>query len=212
MQALLTVWNDCVPSAREDYERWYTEEHLPERLSLPGFDAGHRYEAVIADRLYFTFYEVCSVEVLRNQSYLSRLDDPTPWTRRIMPAFTNAVRTVCAVTARYGDIQGAHMVTLRRQAGPAGEVSSLLSGAVAAEGVTRVQIWTATKTQTPSTAEARTRPAADGLIQEALISEFLRVADALSFAAKLESNHASLGQIGVYSHLCSLHRRGGSST
>jgi len=43
---LLMVWAD-VPANREDeFNRWYNEEHVPERLAVPGFLSAARYEAV----------------------------------------------------------------------------------------------------------------------------------------------------------------------
>ena len=43
---LLMVWAD-VPAEKEDeFNRWYDEEHLPERMAIPGFLGGARYRAV----------------------------------------------------------------------------------------------------------------------------------------------------------------------
>lgn len=207
MRHLLAVWNDCSPAARADYERWYTQEHLPERISIPGFICGHRYEAHIGDRRYFTYYETESAATLHGEAYLRRLENPTDWTRRIMPAFTNALRTVCALTERRGRVAGAHVVTLRREAAHAGGALSALMARVAAEA-TRVQIWSATEAQTPPTAEARIRPGKDSRIREALVADFLRLDDAVAFAEALARDSDAQGEIGVYSHLCSLYREG----
>ena len=33
---LLLVYSDVAPENDEEYNRWYNEEHIPERLSIPG--------------------------------------------------------------------------------------------------------------------------------------------------------------------------------
>jgi len=44
--ALLMVWADVPPDKEQEFNRWYNEEHLAERLAVPGFLSGARYEAV----------------------------------------------------------------------------------------------------------------------------------------------------------------------
>ncbi|GIR54406.1 MAG: hypothetical protein CM15mP62_18770 [Rhodospirillaceae bacterium] len=43
---VLAIWNDCAVGSEETYEKWYQTEHLPERLSIPGFKNGRRYQAL----------------------------------------------------------------------------------------------------------------------------------------------------------------------
>ena len=43
---LLLVYSDVAPENDEEYNRWYNEEHIPERLSIPGVLDAARYEAV----------------------------------------------------------------------------------------------------------------------------------------------------------------------
>src|SRR5689334_3313392 len=103
MTGILAVWNDCVPENEADYVRWYVGEHLPERVGVAGFRRGWRYEAVSADPHYFTYYDTDAPEVLESPAYLARLQNPTPWTRRIMTStIRNATRTVCARSMQLG--------------------------------------------------------------------------------------------------------------
>ena len=46
MAGILAVWNDCAPEGLAHFERWYNREHLQERVAVPGFRRGRRYEAV----------------------------------------------------------------------------------------------------------------------------------------------------------------------
>src|SRR3546814_18625860 len=62
-------------------------------------------------RSYFTYYETETQQVLSSPVYLVRLENPTERTRAVMPFFTNASRTVCGLSARFGDSMGAKAAT-----------------------------------------------------------------------------------------------------
>ena len=47
---ILAIWHDVDAAIGDEYERWYFREHLPERVAVPGFLAGRRYEAVSGRR------------------------------------------------------------------------------------------------------------------------------------------------------------------
>lgn len=101
--AFLAIWNDVDPAVEAEYNRWHSVEHVPERVGVAGFRQGRRYVAEDAARhRYFTLYELEDAQVLGSPGYLSRLNDPTPWTQRMMPAFRNFVRGGCHVMASQG--------------------------------------------------------------------------------------------------------------
>jgi len=93
-EAALAVWLECGPEAEADFDRWYREQHLAERVAVPGFLRGRRYQAVRGAPKYFALYETESAEVLRSPAYLERLNSPTEWTRRVMPTVRNFTRGV----------------------------------------------------------------------------------------------------------------------
>ncbi|QHE84147.1 DUF4286 family protein [Hydrogenophaga sp. BPS33] len=94
-QATVISWNRVAPAARAEFEQWHTEEHLPERLGIPGFLRGRRYQAIEADRDYLIVYEVRDFDVLQSAAYLTRLNAPTPWTRRVTGTMRDPVRGLC---------------------------------------------------------------------------------------------------------------------
>jgi len=202
MKGILAVWNDCSAQMEACYEHWYKTEHLPERLCIPGFIAANRYEAIEASRKYFTYYETETQQVLSSPAYLERLESPTELTRAVMPFFTNASRTVCGLSARFGDSMGAKAVTFHwRDKGE--DISELAAELVRLPGVTRTQIWTASAEQTPPTAEARARNASDELIARALIVDCLRENDVREIARRLASDSRMAdAEIGMYTLLC----------
>ena len=76
MTGILSVWNDCAPEGLEHFERWYNGEHLMERVGVPGFRFGRRYELVSGgDRRFMAFYEVDSPAVLTSRPYVERLEN-----------------------------------------------------------------------------------------------------------------------------------------
>lgn len=93
---------DVAPEAVTEHDAWHTHEHLPERLSIPGFRRGTRWVALSGQPRYCVIYEVATLAVLTSPAYLERLNDPSPWTRKMMPFYRGMSRGLCAVTGSFG--------------------------------------------------------------------------------------------------------------
>jgi hypothetical protein len=104
---------DIEPAAIEEHDRWHTHEHLPERLSIPGFRRGTRWIATGGGPRYMVLYEVESLATLASEAYLARLNAPTPWTARMMPHYRGMVRGLCAVRGSFGPGQGGAAALIR---------------------------------------------------------------------------------------------------
>jgi hypothetical protein len=116
-KAFIVMWHDITEHAEADYDRWHTREHMPERLSIPGFRRGRRgVDWDLARHRYLTIYEGDSVDVFGSPSYLERLNNPTPWTARIAPEVRNFIRGACDVAASVGQGVGGVTMTIRIQA------------------------------------------------------------------------------------------------
>jgi hypothetical protein len=83
--ALLMVWTDVPADAEGEFNRWYNEEHIAERLSVPGSLNAARYEAVKGGPKHLACYELESAAVLESPAYKRVQASPTPWTRRCSP-------------------------------------------------------------------------------------------------------------------------------
>jgi hypothetical protein len=210
MTGILAIWNDIAPEGYAHFERWYIREHLQERVGVPGFRFGRRYEAASgADRRFFAFYEVESPAVLSSPAYVERLENPTPWTQQTMRSFRNAVRTVCDLRAASGDLIGSHAVVLRADAAmaPTPAAEALVRDLAGGDGVARVQLWTAAAQQTRAdTAEMKIR-GPDQVVAGAFVVECLRRSDAERVAGSLAVPPAALGisgasVLGIYELLC----------
>jgi hypothetical protein len=112
-RAAVAMWYDVPPDARAEWEDWHTHEHMPERLGIPGFLRGSRWIAASGELSYFGFYETARLATITSGPYLERLNDPTPWSRRMMPHHHNMVRSLCRVCARFGGGLGQAVATIR---------------------------------------------------------------------------------------------------
>ena len=132
-KAAVAMWCDVAPEARDELDDWHAHEHMPERLSIPGFLRGSRW--VSADGgSYFMLYEAKDEATITSGPYLERLNDPSAWSRKMMPQHRNMVRSLCRVVASEGAGLGGAMLTLRFPARPRFDIAGLGSrqGLVAA--------------------------------------------------------------------------------
>lgn len=100
--AFLAMWNACNPS-RRDYDAWHTLEHVPERLSVPGFLGARRYvggEGPLPE--YLTVYGLSGLDVLDSRPYRDLLDRPTQWSSEIRPDLSDVIRHGCRTLSRFG--------------------------------------------------------------------------------------------------------------
>lgn len=100
--AAVAMWWDVAPEMRAEWEDWHTTEHMPERLAIPGFLRGTRWAAESGEPSYCIVYEVANLETMTRGPYLDRLNNPTPWSRKMMPHHRNMVRSLCTVRAGWG--------------------------------------------------------------------------------------------------------------
>lgn len=123
---------DVEPDAIGEHDRWHTHEHLPERLRIPGFRRGTRWVVTGDGPRYMVLYEVADLGVLGSAAYLERLNNPSPWTARIMPHYRGMARGLCAVVGSFGYGQGgaAALIRFRPDEGRAGELERWLLGQV----------------------------------------------------------------------------------
>lgn len=112
-KAVVAIWNDILPVSRDNFIEWHNREHIPERVSIPGFLRGRRYIAKQGTPEYFTLYEAVDAQVLVGQPYLDRLNNPTPWTKRSTADFRNTTRGVCNTDYSYGCGDGGFIATFR---------------------------------------------------------------------------------------------------
>ena len=205
LPGILAIWNDRAPGREAEFEEWYQHEHFFERIAVPGFLLGRRYEVVSGRPRYFCFYLTQSPDVLKSAAYLERLDNPTPMTRRIMSdAFRDMSRTVCHRTLQLGAMWGAAAVTVRFGERPdRNALKATVERLVKDKAMACGEIWSAVSaSEFPVSEEERLR-GGDGKIETCLFVETLRVAEAENAAAALSGQFPN-ATIGVYRLLCEI--------
>ena len=203
-QGVLAIWHDVRDGREADLESWYRNEHFPERLAVPGFRIGRRFEAVSGAPRFFCYYFTDTPEVLTSAAYLDRLNHPTPLTRDMMSdGFRNMNRTVCRRTGQFGELWGALCVTARFQ-DPADAVTALamLETMARAEGVARCEWWSADR-QADIAAEEKLR-GGDRRIAACAMVETLRLSDAERVGERMTREFGPAAEIGIYRLLCQL--------
>jgi hypothetical protein len=87
-RGLLLVMMQPEADYEDELNSWYDEEHLPERLSCPGFIAARRFELLESSPegqpRYLALYDLESSEVLSSEAYLAMVH-PSAWSKRLLP-------------------------------------------------------------------------------------------------------------------------------
>jgi len=114
-EAVVAIWNGIAPEAREQFYDWHINEHMPERVGIPGFRRGRRYIAIDADTApeFFTLYETDTMQVLQGSDYANRLNDPTPGTKATTAQFRDTARALSRVLVSHGPGIGGMLLTIR---------------------------------------------------------------------------------------------------
>ena len=95
--------DDVEPAREAEYNLWHTSEHVPERCGIPGILEARRYVAPARDHhRYFTLYDLRDLAVLASPSYRDLVQQPTPWSAAMRPAFRNFLREPCGILATAG--------------------------------------------------------------------------------------------------------------
>jgi hypothetical protein len=168
-RAAIAMWWDMAPSQRPEFEDWHSHEHFPERLSIPGFRRGSRWANAENTEGFFVIYELAEYETLTSSHYLARLNDPTPWSTKMMPHHRNMVRSQCEIIDSHGGGIAKSMMTVRLspKQGEAGQLRRFLQDQLAVlptrPGITGAHLL---QTRTPDaklTAEQKMRGGSDAV-------------------------------------------------
>ena len=86
--ALLMVWANVPIEMEDDYNRWYNEEHIEERLSCPGFLSAGRYEAVSSGPKHLAVYELDNIGALQTKEYQHFKNFPSELSQHVLAGIT----------------------------------------------------------------------------------------------------------------------------
>src|SRR5215475_1009663 len=95
--AAVAMWWNVRAEQRAEWGDWHSHEHFPERMSIPGFQRGSRWTSTRDAEGFFATYETLS-----SKGYLDSLNNPTPWSTKMMPHHLGMVRSQCRIVASFG--------------------------------------------------------------------------------------------------------------
>lgn len=112
-KAAIAMWWHIAPSLRAEFENWHSHEHFPERMGIPGFRRGSRWVSIDGIDGFFVMYELDCYDTLTSESYVQRLNNPTPWSTQMMPQHLDMVRSQCLCVHSSGGGIGQYALTVR---------------------------------------------------------------------------------------------------
>ncbi|CAI1710376.1 DUF4286 family protein [Serratia entomophila] len=106
---MLFVATDVAAQDEADFNQWYDREHVEERVRVPGFLSGTRYQALQGGRKYLGLYKTESLASFTTEAYRAAFQHQTPWSVASLGKMRNPMRRVCAVEAVTGQGSGSHL-------------------------------------------------------------------------------------------------------
>ena len=85
-RGLLMVYTDVAPEHEDEFNRWYNEEHIPERLPIPGVLNAARYTADQGEPRHLACYELSEPDAWYSDAWQYWLNNPTEWSQRMSPS------------------------------------------------------------------------------------------------------------------------------
>jgi hypothetical protein len=79
-KAVMVVFMEPAEGTEHEFNDWYNQNHVPERVSVPGILSARRYELCDGDGAlkYLAVYELENEAVLQGEAYLKNVAESTP--------------------------------------------------------------------------------------------------------------------------------------
>lgn len=99
------LYSFMTPAAADadEFYTWYEAEHVPGRMSVPGFRGVRRYRAVDGSPTGLLLYDIDGLDVLRTDAYRTHQAAPAETTRVRMGGLDRFVRATGEVVHTAGD-------------------------------------------------------------------------------------------------------------
>lgn len=112
-QGFLAIWCEIGQDDLTDYRNWLTQEHISDRIYSPGFLGVRLCASVENERSHFFLYCTEGPEVMKAPPYQHILNNPSPWTKRIMVKFGPFDRAAGERLVKIGRGFGSHLLVSR---------------------------------------------------------------------------------------------------
>ena len=195
LPGILFVWTGADPEHEPDFNRWYDREHVEERVRIPGFVSGTRYQSVRGPRKYLGLYRTVSLDAFQTADYFKAFGQQTPWSVTNLQRMVDPMRRVCAIEAETGMGTGAWLAVLRLGAPAIGQDAAAKAGMAAlGEKLLRIDGVIATRLLTPDATLSGPLPAEQ---KEGRVLDPIFLLDASSESAAVAAADAASAALGL---------------
>src|SRR3954467_10808653 len=91
-RAVLVVHVEIDEADVDELNRWYEEEHGPERMAMPGFVSMRRFQSYDGTPRFLAIYELESADAATSPTYMSQT--PTEWAKEVQAKWKKWDRNV----------------------------------------------------------------------------------------------------------------------
>ena len=98
---VLAVSQSVPPDMEDELAAWYTEEHIPMLLAVPGWRRARRYRLTAGTApAYLSLHDLASMTVFEEPAYRAAVS--TPWMKRIVDSAIGRERRVFGLHKSFG--------------------------------------------------------------------------------------------------------------
>ena len=112
----MAIWADIDAEYQFEFEKWHNCEHMRDRVTIPGFLVGFRYQGIGATPYSLMAYETEDPKVLESEAYLRSKNNPSPWTQKALTHFRHTERLIYSLKGTVGRrpaLQAPYLYNLR---------------------------------------------------------------------------------------------------
>lgn len=91
---MLFVASDIDEVHENEFNNWYDNEHVPDRVSMPGVIKATRFKAVVGSPKYLALYWAKSLSSFDGPEYQHAFKNQTSWSNKILPLMKNPIRRI----------------------------------------------------------------------------------------------------------------------
>ena len=198
MSGLLAIWNNTNNKFLSEYEEWYKNEHLFERLSVPGINSARRFVSLKSNYNYFTSYEATTPKTFFSDKYINKLNNPTQKTKFVMEfVFKDMSRTVFERRVINGSIRGAFCLIIAIKDKLKKEVLIEYEKNNRCQEQVYSEIWLAREVAHFETSKEESLRGKDNKFESCLYIEFCNENDAIISMKNADKNFRN-AEIGTY--------------
>ena len=198
MSGLLAIWNNANKNFLNEYEEWYNNEHLFERLSVPDINIARRFVSLKSNYNYFTSYEATTPKTFFSNEYINKLNNPTKKTKFVMEfVFKDMSRTVFERKVINGSIRGAFCLIIAIKDKLKKEVLIEYEKNNRCQEQVYSEIWLAREIKDFVTSKEESLRGKDNKFESCLYIEFCNENDSIISMKKAKKNFKN-AEIGTY--------------